>query len=87
MFPVPSVSPINYLPPSVTQNLVRTLNEKRITLYAFIREMRFAFCVEIEVEKRLGPNSGGGTIASPSEEAREREREQIRSEAEGDLRG
>ncbi|GAA6011224.1 hypothetical protein JCM11491_006764 [Sporobolomyces phaffii] len=86
-YSLPSVSPTNYLPPSVTQNLVRNLNEKRITLYAFIREMRFAFCVEIEVEKRLGPNSGGGAIASPSEEAREREREQIRSEAEGDLRG
>ncbi|GAA5959765.1 hypothetical protein JCM3765_000094 [Sporobolomyces pararoseus] len=76
-----SITPTNYLPPPLIQQLIKNLNEKKIDLYSFVREMRFSFCVEIELEKRLGTaaaGSGGG-----DEMVREKEREKIRSEAEG----
>lgn len=41
--------------------------------------MRFSFCVEIELEKRLG----GGATTAGDEMSRERERERIRRDAEG----
>jgi hypothetical protein len=58
--------------------------------------MRYEFCLEIEVEKRLGPSSSSTTTRNPGVEGggeggveegrREREREKIRSEAEGNGR-
>ena len=52
------------------------LNESR-DLYGFVREMRWWFCCEVEVEKRVGVGKG------EEEREREREREKIRGEAEG----
>lgn len=56
------------------QELLDELNASR-DLYAFVREMRWRFCCEIEVEKRVGVGKG--------EDEKEREREKIRAEAEG----
>jgi hypothetical protein len=81
MCTVSATSPKEYLPPTLTQQLVDSLNGKKIDLYQFVREMRFGFCVEIELEKRLGPKNGGVNMEG-TEDSREREREKIRREAE-----
>ncbi|KAI5480916.1 hypothetical protein MNV49_006725 [Pseudohyphozyma bogoriensis] len=53
-----SISPPTFLPPSVTAPLLATLNSGR-DLYAFVREMRYAFRDEVRVEKMglVGPKS------------------------------
>lgn len=69
-----ALSPQNFIPDKILQELLNELNESR-DLYGFVREMRWWFCCEVEVEKRVGVGKG--------EEEREREREKIRQEAEG----
>ncbi|GAA5897370.1 uncharacterized protein JCM6883_006677 [Sporobolomyces salmoneus] len=79
-----SMTPPHYLPPKFTAELIESLNRKKLDFYQFVRFIRTGFCVEIEVEKRLGGSTGtGGAAAGGGDEAREREREKVWTELEG----
>ncbi|GAA5938760.1 uncharacterized protein JCM15063_004861 [Sporobolomyces koalae] len=77
-YTVSAISPTNYLSRELVNKLTTDLNEQSIDLYTFVREMRFEFGVQVELEKRLGPPRST-TVDEPDSD-RDRERDKIRKE-------